>query len=110
KPDTPRGEALRERIRDGLRREAPTCQVSFEAADIVSQVMGFGSPTPVEVAVQGPSLADDYGYAKKIQDQLGKLAFVRDLQFAQEYNYPTLDIDINRERAGQFGLTMADVV
>jgi len=110
KPDTPRGEALRERIRDNLRRELPNCQVTFEAADIVSQVMSFGSPTPIEVAVQGPSLADDYGYAQKLQAQLAKLSFVRDLQFAQEYNYPTLDININRERAGQFGLTMADVV
>jgi multidrug efflux pump subunit AcrB len=110
KPATPRGEALRERIRADLRRELPSCQVSFEAADIVSQVMSFGSPTPVEVAVQGASLADDYGYARKIQSQLAKLDFIRDLQFAQEYNYPTLDIDINRERAGQFGLTMADVV
>jgi multidrug efflux pump subunit AcrB len=110
KPDTPRGEALRERIRADLRRELPACQVSFEAADIVSQVMSFGSPTPIEVAVQGASLANDYGYAQKIQSQLAKLDFVRDLQFAQEYNYPTLDININRERAGQFGLTMADVV
>src|SRR5207302_9560982 len=57
-----------------------------------------------------PSLANDYAYAQKIQSQLAKLDFVRDLQFAQEYNYPTLDININRERAGQFGLTMADVV
>ena len=39
-----------------------------------------------------------------------KLGFLRDLQFAQELNYPTLDIDIDRERAGQFGLTMSDVV
>jgi len=109
KPDTPRGEALRERIRGDLRSQLPACQVSFEAADIVSQVMSFGSPTPIEVAVQGPSLADDYGYAQKIQAQLAKLNFVRDLQFAQEYNYPTLDININRDRAGQFGLTMADV-
>ena len=104
KPDTPRGEALRERIRADLRRELPDCQVSFEAADIVSQVMSFGSPTPIEVAVQGASLANDYEYAQKIQSQLAKLSFVRDLQFAQEYNYPTLDITINRERAGQFGL------
>jgi multidrug efflux pump subunit AcrB len=110
KPDTPRGEALRERIRADLRRELPDCQLSFEAADIVSQVMSFGSPTPLEVAVQGPSLADDYGYAQKVQSQLAKLSFIRDLQFAQEYNYPTLDININRERAGQFGLTMAEVV
>ncbi|MDR3702649.1 MAG: efflux RND transporter permease subunit [Candidatus Sulfopaludibacter sp.] len=110
KPDTPRGEALRERIRADLRRELPDCQVSFEAADIVSQVMSFGSATPIEVAVQGPSLADDYGYAEKVRSELAKLSFIRDLQFAQEYNYPTLDININRERAGQFGLTMADVV
>ena len=110
KPATPRGEALRERIREDLRRELPACQVSFEAADIVSQVMSFGSPTPIEVAVQGPSLADDHGYAQKIQAQLAKLSFVRDLQLAQEYSYPTLDININRERAGQFGLTMSDVV
>ena len=41
---------------------------------------------------------------------MAKLSFVRDLQFAQEYNYPTLEINIDRERAGQFGLTMSDVV
>ena len=72
--------------------------------------MSFGSPTPIEVAVQGTSLQDDYAYAQKIQAQMAKLRFLRDLQFAQEFNYPTLDININRERAGQFGLTMADVV
>ncbi len=110
KPNTPRGEDLREKIREELRRQLPECYVSFEAADIVSQVMSFGSPTPIEIAVQGPSLADDYGYAQKIRTELAKLSFLRDLQFAQEYNYPTLDININRDRAGQFGLTMADVV
>ena len=110
KPDTLRGESLRERIRQDLHRDLPDCQVSFEAADIVSQVMSFGSPTPIEVAVQGPSLANDYGYAQKIRAQLAGLSFIRDLEFAQEYNYPTLDININRDRAGQFGLTMADVV
>ena len=88
----------------------PDRQFSFEAGDIVSQVMGFGSPTPVEVAVQGISLQDDYAYAQKVRAQLAKLPFLRDLQFAQEVNYPTLDINIDRDRAGQFGLTMADVV
>jgi multidrug efflux pump subunit AcrB len=110
KANAPRGEALRERIRAALRRDLPDCRASFEPADIVSQVMSFGSPAPIEVAVQGASLADDYGFAQKVQAQIAKLSFVRDLQFAQEYNYPTLDININRDRAGQFGLTMADVV
>jgi multidrug efflux pump subunit AcrB len=110
KPDAPRGEALREKLRASLARELPGTQVSFEAADIVTQVMSFGSPTPVEVAVQGASLTDDYAYAQKIQAQMSKLSFLRDLQYAQEAGYPTLDIDIDRDRAGQFGLTMADVV
>jgi multidrug efflux pump subunit AcrB len=110
KPDTPRGEALREKLRESLKKELPECQVSFEAGDIVTQVMSFGSPTPIEVAVQGISLQDDYTYAQKVQAQMAKLAFLRDLQFTQAADFPTLDINIDRERAGQFGLTMADVV
>ncbi len=84
--------------------------MSFEAGDIVSQVMRFGSPTPVEVAVMGTNLADDYTYGQRNRVEMAKPGFLRDLQFAQETTYPTLDIDINRDRAGQFGLTMADVV
>jgi multidrug efflux pump subunit AcrB len=110
KPDTPRGEALRERLRAALHHDLPACTVGFEAGDIVSQVMSFGSPTPIEVAIQGPSLADDQAYAQKVQTQLAKLDFLRDLQFAQEYRFPTLDITIDRDRAGQFGLAMSDVV
>ncbi|MGO4880989.1 MAG: efflux RND transporter permease subunit [Bryobacteraceae bacterium] len=109
-PDAPRGEALREKLRTALHRELPGTQISFEAADIVTQVMSFGSPTPVEIAVQGVSLPNDYAYAQKVQAQLAKQTFLRDLEFAQENNYPTLDINIDRERSGQFGLTMADVV
>jgi len=110
KADAPRGEDLREKIRDGLGRALPACRVSFEAGDIVTQVLGFGSPTPIEVDVQGINLEDVYGYARKIQSQLARFSFLRDLEFAQEQSYPTLDIDIDRDRAGQFGLTMADVV
>jgi multidrug efflux pump subunit AcrB len=110
RPATPRGEALRERLRSSLQKELPECKFSFEAGDIVTQVMSFGSPTPVEVAVQGISLQDDYKYAQKVHDQLAKQPFLRDLQFAQAADFPTLDINIDRERAGQFGLTMADAV
>ncbi|MBS1854014.1 MAG: efflux RND transporter permease subunit [Acidobacteria bacterium] len=110
KPDAPRGEALRERLRETLRRDLPEASLSFEAGDIVTQVMSFGAPTPVEVAVQGASLAADYTFARSLSAQLAKLPFLRDLQFAQDPAFPTLDIAIDRDRAGQFGLTMADVV
>ncbi|MEP7354392.1 MAG: efflux RND transporter permease subunit, partial [Acidobacteriota bacterium] len=110
KPGSPRGAPLRERLRRSLRHDLPESQVSFEAGDIIGQVMSFGSPTPVEVAVLGSNLQDIGAFAKKIQAKLAPLPFLRDLQFGQELNYPTLDINIDRERAGQFGLTMADVV
>jgi multidrug efflux pump subunit AcrB len=103
------GEALRETLRGALRRDLPDVQVSFEAGDIVSQVMSFGSPTPIEVGVFGPSLDENATFAHALQAQLVKLPFLRDVQIAQQLAYPTLDISIDRERAGQFGLTMADV-
>jgi len=108
-PNGPKGEALRETLRESLKKELPESRISFEAGDIVTQVLSFGSPTPIEVAVQGISLEDDYAYARKVQTQMAKLTFLRDLQFAQAADFPTLDIDIDRDRAGQFGLTMADV-
>ncbi len=110
KPDAPRGEALREKLRRRLTSELPGTQIGFEAADIVTQVMSFDSPTPIEVAVQGISLKDDYNFAAKVQTQLARLSFLRDLQIPQAADFPTLDIKIDRERAGQFGLTMSDVV
>ena len=109
KPEAPAGEALRERLRASLAKELPQCQFAFEAGDIVSQVMSFGSPTPIEVAVQGVSLRDDYAQAAKVKTSLVKLTFLRDLSLEQAADFPTLDINIDRDRAGQLGLTMADV-
>jgi multidrug efflux pump subunit AcrB len=109
KPDAAAGEKLRERLRGALNKELPGTQVSFEAGDVVGQVMSFGSPTPIEVAVFGGDLQNDYKFAQLLQIQMAGLPFLRDLQIAQEVNYPTMDINIDRERAGQFGLTMADV-
>ena len=67
-------------------------QFSFEPADIVSEVMSFGSPTPVEVAVSGPNLADDRAYAEKVREELAKVSSLRDLQYVQSLDYPTVDV------------------
>ncbi len=104
-----RGEAMRERLRDALSKTMPDVKFTFEAGDIVSEVMAFGSPTPVEVAVQGPSLPASREFAAKVETELKKITSLRDLQYAQSFDYPTLDVQIDRERAGQFGLTMSNV-
>ena len=104
-----RGEALKERLRARLAEALPGTMFSFEAGDIVSQVMSFGSPTPIEVAMQGPSLPNNRAFAEKVRVELAKLPWVRDLQYGQPLDYPTVQVTIDRERAGQFGLTMANV-
>ena len=110
KPDAPlRGEALKEALRQKLHDALPGTVVSFEAGDIVSQVMSFGSPTPVEVDVQGPNLVNNRAFAKKVEAELAGLANLRDLQYLQPLDYPTVQVAIDRDRAGQFGLTMANV-
>jgi multidrug efflux pump subunit AcrB len=103
------GEAFRERVRAAFRKEMPDVAVSFEAGDIISQVMSFGSPAPIEVAVQGPALAANRAHAAKIETELARIPELRDLQYAQALDYPTVDVNVDRARAGQFGLTMDDV-
>jgi multidrug efflux pump subunit AcrB len=110
KPEAPAvTEALKEQLRHELKKALPDVAVSFEAADIISQVMSFGSPTPIEVAVQGPALPATRAFAAKIRDELVKIDSLRDLQYAQPLDYPSVQIQINRDRAGQFGVTAADV-
>jgi multidrug efflux pump subunit AcrB len=96
--------AAKERLRARFARELPGVRASFEPADIVSRVMSFGASTPIEVAVSGPGLADNRAHAEKIRDELAKIPELRDLQFAQTLDYPVLEVNIDREKAGRLGL------
>ncbi len=82
---------------------------SFEPADIVNEVMSFGSPTPVEIAVSGPSLADNRRYAERVRAKLAALPSLRDPLFVQSLDYPTVEVHIDRERLGQSGGTVKEV-
>jgi multidrug efflux pump subunit AcrB len=105
----PNDERLREDLRAAFKREMPGLQLSFEAGDIISQVMSFGSPTPVQIDVQGVDLDQNYAYLAKIETELHKLAFLRDISVVQQQKFPTLEVNVDRQYAGQFGLSMADV-
>ena len=97
---------LAERLRAKFAAQMPDVKFSFEPSDIVSRVMSLGSPTPVEVAVSGPNLAANFAHAQKIRDRLAAIPALRDLQFGQSLDYPTVDIALNRERAGLMGVKM----
>ncbi|HXG10408.1 MAG TPA: efflux RND transporter permease subunit [Gemmataceae bacterium] len=94
-------EEVEERVR-GLK-------LSFEPADIVNAVMSFGAPTPIEVVVSGPNFADNRAHAEKVRQELAKIPSLRDLQFAQPLDYPTVEVKIDRELAGRSGLTVDNV-
>ena len=98
-----------ERLRKTLPTEFPGCQFSFEAADIVMQIMNFGAPTPVEINVSGPDLGADRAFAEKLRAELGHVGALRDLQYDEPLDYPSVDVNIDRERAGQLGVTVDKV-
>ncbi|WP_165252028.1 efflux RND transporter permease subunit [Paludisphaera soli] len=102
-------EALKRRLRDRLAASAPGVQFSFEPADIVSDVMSFGSPTPVEVAVSGPSFPDSRAHAEKIRRELAAVPTLRDVRYGQALDYPTVGVRIDRERAGLSGVTTEEI-
>jgi len=102
-------ESFKERLRQKLPEALPGTTFSFEAGDIVTQIMNFGSPTPIEVAVSGPNLPAGRAYAERLMAEMRKIPILRDLQFDQPLDYPTVDIRVDRVRAGQLGLTMEQV-
>jgi multidrug efflux pump subunit AcrB len=85
---------------DKVRERVKKLRLSFEPADIVNDVMSFGSPTPIEVAVSGPKLADNRAYADRLKEQLGAVRSLKDLQFVQSLDYPTVEVRFDREKAG----------
>ena len=71
--------------------------------------MNFGAPTPVEVAVMGPDFAASRAFATKVRDELPQIASLRDLQFGQTLDYPAIQVNVNRQMAGQLGVTVDQV-
>lgn len=109
KPGAMAVEQIQEKLRGILTRELPDVRLSFEPQDIVSRVMSFGSATPLEVAVSGPSLPASKEHAEKILARLQKLSFLRDVQIAQTLDAPAVNVQIDRERAGLLGVDVEDV-
>jgi multidrug efflux pump subunit AcrB len=88
----------------------PDSRISVEELEEhVSQIMNFGAPTPIEIAVNGPNLQDDREYAEKLRDELGEIRALRDLQFEQPLDFPSVEVNVDRELAGQLGVSVDEV-
>jgi multidrug efflux pump subunit AcrB len=100
---------LRSYLRKQVPLIAPGASVTFEAADLVGQVMSFGAPTPVEIAVFSPNIAASRTHAEAIMAALRRMSFLSDVQLGELLDYPTVDIQVDRARAGQLGVDMSQV-
>lgn len=100
---------LQERLRKQLKRVVPEVAVTFESGDIVNKIMNLGASTPIQVDVEGAHLGEDEEVAKKILAEMAKVPELRDVSITQPLSYPTVDVTVDRVRAGDLGVTTADV-
>ena len=96
-------------LREQLPRRFPGMTFSFLPADIVSQILNFGAPAPIDLQIRGNDLAADYAYANKLLAQIRHVTGVADARIQQSFALPTIDVNIDRTRAQYTGVTAADV-
>ncbi len=100
---------LEEKLRARLPQEFPGSHFSFDPGDLISQILNFGTPSIVEVAVTGPQYNDVLGYAGRVMQELPKIGELRDVGYEEPLHYPSINISVDRVLAGQLGVTADQV-
>ena len=98
------------KLREKLRRELPGLKFSFQTGGIVSDVINFGMPAPIDIKVSGPRLKDLAATANMIRDRVAAMPGTADVQVRQGMDYPEIHLNINREKASYVGLNGYQIV
>src|SRR3984893_13833806 len=96
-------------LREQLPRAFPGMTFAFLPADIVSQILNFGAPAPIDLQVRGADVNANFAYANKLLSRLRRIPGIADARIQQSPNNPTFNIDVDRTRAQYVGLTERDV-
>jgi CzcA family heavy metal efflux pump len=96
---------LRERLAD----EFPGTQFFFQPADIVSQILNFGVPAPIDIQLIGPDQQRNYLIAQQITNRIQRIPGAVDVHVQQLFSYPTIFLNVDRSRALNVGLSQQDV-
>ncbi|MCU1302915.1 MAG: acriflavin resistance protein [Candidatus Sulfotelmatobacter sp.] len=96
-------------LRDVLPRRFPGVEFFFQPADIVTQILNFGLPAPIDVQIVGTDMANSYQIAQQIANRMRHIPGAADVHVQQLLSSPTLHLDIDRTRVTQVGLTARDV-
>jgi multidrug efflux pump subunit AcrB len=99
-----------ERLRTRLARELPSVKISFQTGGIISDVINFGLPAPIDIKISGPKLQEVAEAASLTQAAVSKVSGTADVQIRQGMDYPELHLDIDRAKAAYLGLNERQVV
>ncbi len=97
------------RLREVLPKEFPGATFSFPPSDIVSQILNFGSPAPIDIQIRGNNLDGNFDYATALLKRIREVPGVADARIQQTRQAPVLKVDVDRTRAQEMGLTIRDV-
>jgi len=98
------------RLRGALKQQVPDVRAFFQSGSIIDAVLNFGSAAPIDVQLSGPDYKELFSAAGQVRKAMRPLPEVADAFIPEESGYPTLDIKVDRTRAGRLGLTQKDVV
>jgi multidrug efflux pump subunit AcrB len=96
-------------LRTELPQKFPGTTFAFLPADIVSQILNFGLPAPIDVQVIGQMRDANYAYATDLLKRIRQVPGIADARIQQTFNYPQLNVDLNRSLADEVGVTERDV-
>jgi CzcA family heavy metal efflux pump len=97
------------KLREELPRRFPGVVFSFPPADIVSQILNFGAPAPIDIQIRGAKLDAGFDYANRVLPKIRAIPGVVDARIQQSRASPAFNVDIDRTRAQEVGLTPRDV-
>ena len=98
------------RVRKRVAEEMPEITAYFQSGGLVDAVLGLGMPAPIDVQVSGSNLAQSYSTALELARHIRKMKGVGDIFIPQDLDYPAIQLDIDRTRAKELGLTQKEVV
>lgn len=96
-------------LRERLPREFPDTVFSFPPADIVSQILNFGAPAPIDLQIRGGNLEGNFAYANKLLKAIRRVPGVADARIQQSNRSPMFAVELDRSRGQELGLTARDV-
>ena len=98
------------RVREQIRQQLPQLSTYFQSGGLVDAVINLGMPAPIDIQISGNNLNKIYGVATKIAEPVRALNSVSDVLIPQDIDYPALELDVDREKAGLLGLSQKEIV